>query len=100
MALLIKSTVCKPDIILMPGRKYWPCAPDGFIPNSVIRDLITPKKPTFNSVKPWKPRPVKALVERSEVVVMSFHEHEEGWCDGLFIMFHVKDLFNFKSENY
>ena len=26
-------------------KKYWPCAPDGFIPNSVIRRLIQPRPP-------------------------------------------------------
>lgn len=24
-------------------KKYWPCAPDGYIPNSVIRKFIKPK---------------------------------------------------------
>lgn len=24
--------------------KYWPCAPDGYIPNSVVRDRVPPKE--------------------------------------------------------
>ena len=27
------------------GKVYWPCAPDGYIPNSVIRGSIRPRKP-------------------------------------------------------
>ena len=26
-------------------QKFWPCAPDGFIPNSVIRKVLRPKTP-------------------------------------------------------
>jgi hypothetical protein len=38
------------------AKKYWPCAPDGFIPNSIIRYLIRPKQEELNEVKPWKPK--------------------------------------------
>ena len=27
------------------SRKYWPCAPDGYIPNSVIRSIVQPMTP-------------------------------------------------------
>ena len=28
------------------GGKYWPCAPDGFIPNSLVRYVVAPPPPT------------------------------------------------------
>ena len=76
MASVIQSPICKPNNTPMPTKKYWPCAPDGFIPNSIIRDLITPKKTVLDTAKPWQPKPMKAVEERIEVP--SFYKHEEG----------------------
>lgn len=38
-------------------KKFWPCAPDGYIPNSEVRKF-TPcfNLPQMHQVKPWKPR--------------------------------------------
>ena len=43
------------------GKKFWPCAPDGFIPNSIIRKLISPKKPEWDNAEPWKPKSLDLL---------------------------------------
>ena len=58
----------------MPTKKYWPCAPDGFIPNSVIRALIVPKKSVLVKQEPWKLKPIKFVEEKIEI---SFYE--QGW---------------------
>ena len=43
------------------SMKFWPCAPDGFLPNSVIRSIIQPKAPPDYSLL------VKELDEKDAV---------------------------------
>ena len=51
---------------------YWPCAPDGFIPNSVVRKRITPKRPRARLIPNITPpelkqeKPVKEEGEKEE----------------------------------
>ena len=76
----MKNPVCKTMQLITapapaPGKKYWPCAPDGFIPNSIIRGLINPKS-TMNKQDPWKPRSLKKASEDEIAEVSSFYGPE------------------------
>lgn len=77
MTSVIQTPICKPNNTPMPARKYWPCAPDGFIPNSIIRHLIIPKKTDMDTVEPWQPKPVNGQLDE-RIKVPSFYKHEEG----------------------
>ncbi|XP_057312304.1 WD repeat-containing protein 87-like [Hydractinia symbiolongicarpus] len=57
----------------MAGKKYWPCAPDGFIPNSVIRNTVAPE-PAPNVVEPWKPRKFVKEEKGFEYVLEDYFE--------------------------
>lgn len=53
-----------------PEKKFWPCAPDCYIPNSIVRKSVQPKLPEV-PVEPWKPK-------------MFFEEKEYIYNDGDF----------------
>lgn len=51
------------DIELPPvKKKFWPCAPDGFIPNSIVRIFVAPRAqrnpPIVQANEKWRPRDV------------------------------------------
>ena len=52
---------------------YWPCAPDGFIPNSVVRKLVKPRKPPARLI-PQMTRPEK----KKEQVIEEDEEDDEN----------------------
>ena len=57
------------------SKFFWPCAPDGYVPNSIVRDLI----------KPVKPPDYSALIRELEA-----NQANERFLKGmsLFILFH------------
>ena len=57
----------KSDITRKKVIKFWPCAPDGYLPNSVIRNLIQPKATTEYSST------IKALEEED-----NYNNSQEG----------------------
>ena len=62
--------------VTLPGEKettkvYWPCAPDGFIPNSVVRNLVKPRKLPEKLIPRIKRR------ERKKVEVVEVEEEED-----------------------
>ena len=52
---------------------YWPCAPDGFIPNSVVRKRITPKRPRVRRI----PRITRPELQQEKPVKEEGEEEEE-----------------------
>lgn len=54
-----------PPLASGKDRVYWPCAPDGFIPNSVVRNLVKPRKPPEKLIPRMK-RPEVKKVEAIE----------------------------------
>lgn len=57
------------------SKKYWPCAPDGFIPNSVIRYLIEPEPPKQPPDKQsFRPRRFSKIAKEQPI----FHNLDEG----------------------
>ena len=51
-----------------PAKVYWPCAPDGYIPNSVVRKRVKPRKPPSRLIARTK-RPEqkkKKVIEKEE----------------------------------
>ena len=53
---------------------FWPCAPDGFIPNSVIRQRVKPRKPPSRLI----PRLTRAKQKRVRAFVEDEKEVEEN----------------------
>ncbi|XP_068741933.1 WD repeat-containing protein 87-like [Montipora capricornis] len=53
---------------------FWPCAPDGFIPNSVIRQRVKPRKPPSRLI----PRLTRAAQKRGRAFVEDEKEVEEN----------------------
>ena len=47
------SSPTRPE--LDSSKKYWPCAPDGFIPNSIVRLGYEIKPPPTVTLKQWRP---------------------------------------------
>ena len=45
---------------------YWPCAPDGYIPNSVVRSLIKPRRPPPMLIPRRKRRELKQEETKEE----------------------------------
>ena len=56
----IQQSQCAPDEKKVTSAKYWPCAPDGFIPNSTVRAIVAPPPPNFLTLLPtlrkWRPK--------------------------------------------
>lgn len=59
-------------------KKFWPCAPDGFIPNSIIRYLICPKREELDKVQPWQPRDFNFLDDEPEIEFCTPEFSDEG----------------------
>ena len=55
------------------AKVYWPCAPDGFIPNSVVRKHIKPRKSPARLI----PRVIRPEPKTEEVREEEEEEKEE-----------------------
>ena len=55
------------------AKVYWPCAPDGFIPNSVVRKRITPKRPQVRLI----PRITSPELQQEKPVKEEKEEEDE-----------------------
>lgn len=65
-------------VSLLPSDKqaakvYWPCAPDGFIPNSVVRKLVKPRKPQARLIV----RKMKRSEQKKEKTIEEEEEEED-----------------------
>lgn len=54
-----------------PVRVFWPCAPDGYIPNSVVRQKVKPRRPPARLIvgtkQPMQKLPYKEDKEEQEI---------------------------------
>ena len=56
------------------AKVYWPCAPDGFIPNSVVRKLVKPRKPLAR----LKVRRIERPEQKKEKTIKEEEEEEDS----------------------